>query len=176
MAAATVSYDVSFSANSFTGIGTPNIPGGTLSGAFQITFDPTLGYDNDTSVISNFSINLPGFGSTPVGLSYTPFLSSGVIGGELGGGDTAFNVTNGTSDFHIAFTLGGLISEITFSAVNTNGHARKYTAWFPQTTVTAATPIPASLVMMLTGLAAFGGFGYLRSRKAAQPEAVSLAA
>jgi hypothetical protein len=176
--ASTVTYDVTFSANKFLG-GTPNLPTElnskgkmvpTLEGSFTISFDPTQGYHNNTTAITDFHINIPSYSKTLTAFSYTSFLfGTGAIGG---GSHTALHGV----DFRIGFTLAGLINVLTFQELGSHGHYKQYTALFPTFTVTPATaPIPASVLMMLTALGTLGGFGYLRGRKA-QPEAVSLAA
>lgn len=168
--AATVTYDVSFSANNFFGVGTP--PVSSVSGGFEITFDPTQTYLNDGSVITNFTIDLPGFSASPV-FSYTPALfGSGAIGGAPGG---ALGLQG--TDFNLGFTLAGLVTEFSYEALK-NGHWRTYTALFPTVKIAAVTPattpIPASLVMLLTALGLLGGVAYLRRK--VQPQAAMIAA
>jgi hypothetical protein len=172
--AATVTYDVTFSASGsqFHSLLGGSSPVSAASGSFQITFDPSLHYNNNTMVISDFVINLAGLSGhgvvEPVSFNYTPnFLIFGPSGTISGNG------------FSLGFTLGGLVSDISFSAKK-NGHTRTWTALFPQTTLSrvaapAATPIPASLMMMLTGLLGLGGVGFLRGRRS-QTTAALLAA
>ncbi len=164
--AATVQYDVTFSANnfhadSFLG-GTPPIS--SVNGSFRLTLDPTQGLFESTSAITNFTIDLPGFTDTPV-ISYTPlFGGSGTLGGSANGSlFLAFHAV----DFSAVFTLAGQITALTYEVLK-NGHWRSYTSLVSATVnvvPTTTTPIPASLVMLLTSIGALGGFGYLRNRK-----------
>jgi hypothetical protein len=161
--AATITYDVTFSApgTKFHSLFGGSAPVTSVNGSFQITFDPSLHYSNDTSVISNFLIDLPGHGTAEtVSYNYTPnFLIFGPSGTITGSG------------FSIGFTLAGLVSEITFSALK-NGHTHLWTAFLPTTSITQVvaptpTPVPPSLLMLLTGLLSLGGIGFLRNRHAA---------
>jgi hypothetical protein len=161
--AATITDDVTFSATGaqFHSLFGGSSPLSSVSGSFRITFDPTQSYSNDTSVISNFTISLPGHSAgETVSYNYTPsFLIFGPSGTITGSG------------FNIGFTLAGLVSEITFSALK-NGHTRYWTAFLPTTTITQVvaptpTPVPPSLLLLLTGLLSLGGVGLMRNRHAA---------
>ena len=56
--AATVSYDVTFSATNFTSAFGQAAPTDPVTGSFRITFDPTQTYTDDTSDITWKSLNI----------------------------------------------------------------------------------------------------------------------
>jgi len=158
--AATITLAVNFSATNFLGSATPPIK--PVTGSFNLTFDPTQNYLNDTSAVSNFTINLPNFTDTVAFSYFGPF-----IGGSVGGlTNNSWGVKKNTDDFSIGFTL----LAITGFTYSTAGSNHVFAALFPQISIAAVapatTPIPASLVMLLTALGTLGGAGYLRSRKA----------
>jgi hypothetical protein len=163
--AATINLDVSFTASNFTGAQ----PVDPVIGSFHIAFDPTQVYIESTAAITNLVLNINFSG--PVAFSYVPF-----IGGSIGGTHlSSLGVQHGTDDFRLLFSTIG-ISAFTYSQV---GQTRNFTAVTPNIAYTiTATPLPASLVMLLTALTALtalGGVGYMRGRKV-QPQAVMLAA
>jgi hypothetical protein len=160
--AATINLDVSFTASNFPGLQ----PVDPVIGSFHIAFDPTQLYVENTAAITNMVLNINFSG--PVAFSYVP-----LVGGSIGGTHfSSLGVQSGTDDFRLLFSTIG-ISAFTYSQV---GQTRNFTAVTPNITFTVtATPIPASLVMLLTALGALGGFAYMRGRKV-QPQAAMLAA
>jgi hypothetical protein len=162
--AATINLAVNFTATGFSS------GPATITGSFDAMFDPTNVYVNDANVVSNFHINnitIP-TGPGDILFSYAPILGATIGGSAL----TSFLVQKGADDFRLIISLLG--NAFTYSQVGLNKKPNTFDVTVNISPI-AATPIPASLVMLLTSLGALGGVGYLRGRKA-QPKAAMLAA
>jgi hypothetical protein len=160
--AATINLAVTFNASNFTG----NEPVNPVTGSFDVTFDPTHVYIGDKNVITNLVMNI-NFSDT-VNFSYIPFVGGSIGGTHLG----SLGLQKNTDDFRLLFTLIG-IDAFTYTQAGNTGI---YTAFTPNVTFTVtATPLPASLVMLLTALGALGGVGYMRGRKM-EPQVAMFAA
>jgi hypothetical protein len=160
--AATINLAVTFSASNFSG----SEPINPVTGSFDVTLDPTHIYFEDKNVVTNFVSNINFTG--PINFSYVPLIGGSIGGEHLG----SLGLQKNTDDFRLLFTLLG-INAFSYSQVGQN---HVFTAVTPNVTFTVtATPLPASLVMLLTALGALGGVGYMRGRKMA-PQAAMLAA
>ena len=154
--AATITYDVSFSATNFSPASAPVDP---VKGSFTITFDPTQSFSDSTTGITLDSLNIS-LGST-LGFSYTPgsrILEVGGIQNNVGG------VGTGTDDFALVipgFPNGPFVGGIEF--FYNQGGSDTFDAL---TTSFTTTPLPAALPLFATGLGALGLFGWHRKRKA----------
>jgi hypothetical protein len=161
--AATINVAVDFTATGFSS--GPS----SLSGSFDAKFDPTHFYVEDANVISNFkiagnAIDLP----SSILFSYIPFVSATIGGSPL----SSLVVQKGVDDFRLFVSLLG--NAFTYSQDGVNKKFNTFNVTFNVSPI-AATPIPASLVMLLTALGVLGGVVILRGRKA-QSEAAMLAA
>ena len=103
--AAVITENLGFSLGSFLDAnGATPPPLTTLSGSVSVTFDPTVGYNNDTADIVVHTLSYPGVGST-VGFSWsTGFHVLSVGGIQNGAGD----IGSGSNDFVIQFNLADL--------------------------------------------------------------------
>jgi hypothetical protein len=173
--AGAATYNITFSATNFAGSpdGSPNPA--TVEGNFQVTFDPGQDYVNATSGITFNALNLTVDG--PFGFNYYQGAGGGSF--QIGGLQNGVNgIMYGSNDFLLTierFTAGTLLSEMFYTAYaqtvlgvryfitpdslghptdNPNGYAR----------VTMVTPLPGSLLLLLT---AFGGLGLAAYRRRA---------
>jgi hypothetical protein len=159
--AATVNLAVNFTATGFSS------GPATITGSFDAMFDPTHVYVDDANVVSNFhidNITIP-TGPGDILFSYAPILGATIGGSAL----TSFVVQKGADDFRLIISLLG--NAFTYSQVGLNKKPSTFDVTVNVSPI-AATPIPASLVMLLTSLGVLGGVGYLRGRKA-QPTALA---
>ena len=178
----TTTIDFTANASEFAAI---HIPGGgpgsgtpfsTLSGTITVVYDPTQSYDGtEGSEITGFSFTTPSgatFNPTgPATFSYLPDLGGtpdmGVNLGDTIGADL-FSITmvefvaNGTGAAQILY-LTSLFPHTGF------GQLEPKTAYSATsfTTAVATTPIPGSLLMLMTALLGGGGLVYLQRRRAA---------
>jgi hypothetical protein len=166
-AAATITTTIGFTAHDFTAIyGSLPAPVSPVSGSFTLTFDPTLVYTNQTSGIVLNGIDIAADG-VPA-FSYVPHFSDVMtIGMILAGG--ADSLLLGTNDFILGFNLTApnvpLNAWFGYSQLGLTD-SYFFTSHVAITQVNQ-TPIPGSVLMLLTGLGAIGGAGFLRKRNAA---------
>jgi hypothetical protein len=155
--AATINLAVSFTATGF-GVGAPS---NTVTGSFDATFDPTSVYLEDANVISNFHVNEITIPTNPgdVLFSYAPILGASIGGSAL----SSLIVQKGVDDFRLVISLLG--NAFTYSQTGVNKRFSTFDVTLNVSPI-AATPIPGSVLMLLTSLGALGGVGYLRGRKA----------
>ena len=153
--AATINLAVSFTATGFAA-GAPVDP---VTGSFHLSFDPTKIYVADSHAVTDLSLNI-NFSDTLL-FTYAPILGGSIGGANLG----ALVVGKGTDDFRLVVSPLLHLTAFTYSQI---GLGKNYSTTHMTFNVTpiAATPIPASLVMLLTALGTLGGAGYLRGRKA----------
>jgi hypothetical protein len=168
--AAAATFNVTFSATNFTGQpdGSPNPA--TVEGSFQVTFDPSQDYVDETAGITVNALNLTV--DSPFAFYYVHDSSSFQIGGLDYG---VSGVVLGHNDFLLTiehFTAGPLHSEMFYALYsqtalgvryfitpdslghptdNPNGYAR-----------VTATPLPGSLPLLLTAVA---GLAVARQRR-----------
>jgi hypothetical protein len=181
--AAVISEDINFSIFGFVDIGPGNVtpPISKIDGSITVHYDPALSYDNDTTDVVVHSLTGITAGS-PLGFTY----SNGYM--EFGGiQNDADIVYSGTNDFVIAmnvsdptkptlipcstpgYTCGTATGS---SAVGTGGYtlAAYNTGWFYSSgSIVSPNPIPtvpepASIALMLCGLAAMGAVRRGRGR------------
>jgi hypothetical protein len=168
-AAYTVTTTIDFTATDFvSNTGNVAAPITTVSGSFDLTFDPTKYYWDEPAGILLNGINI-GVTGAPM-FDHFPGLLNGVtIGMSPGGG--AASAQLGTSDFFLAFSL--IDNTAPFSVLFGYGQAginnffTTYNVSLTMTPPVTQTPIPGSVLMLLTGLATMGGMAVIRRRNAA---------
>ena len=156
--ASPITENLSFSASPF---GPAGGPVSTLSGTFELTFDPTLTYAFNSVGITELSLNLP---VTSVGFQYNPNANNGnlMIGGTLNG--VSVLAGTGMYDFSVTFI------DVRTSTVMLGG--AQYTTPASGTLYgdlfqgTASVPEPLTLSMFGAGLA--GAAAFRRRRKTKQ--------
>ena len=171
--AATVSYDVTFSATNFASAYGQAAPTDPVMGSFQITFDPTQTYTDDTSAITLQSLNIAL--SSALSFDYSPTDNSNgaadelVVGGVLNGATTV-QYNPPTDDFwlHInTFTVSPTFQQVGYSQTSLGSANLFYTSGTPgqdgSVTVTAV-PELSTWAMLIAGFVGLGGFGYTRRR------------
>lgn len=163
-AATTITQTITFAASDFASVsGNVPAPVSPVSGSFKLTFDPALIYTNETSGILLNGIDIA-VGGVPV-FSYVPNFGDVVtIGMDLAGGS---GVQWGTNDFFLLFSLtSNAPLSVTFGYSQV-GSDNFFTTNNVALTRVTQTPIPGSVLMLLTGLGAMGGVGFFRKRNAA---------
>jgi hypothetical protein len=152
--ASTITERVDFTAR---GSGGPVDP---VIGSFTISYDPSLHYWNETGPdITLNSLNIAV--DSPLSFTYDPgsYLQ---VGGSAG---SAIGYTWGANDFVLSL-FPGFFNVLAYSQVGqtTGFYSSDITATYTPVSV-AATPIPGSVVMLVTALLGLGGVGFLtRSR------------
>jgi hypothetical protein len=161
----TLSYDVTFSANSFVmGVGSNPAPVDPVTGEFKITLNPAVSVMNDTADISLVSLNLA-LGSA---LSFTynpavdgPFAAGTLrVGGVYDGADSV-QYDPSTNDFWLqiaSFTTAPAFEQVGYSQTSVSSDNLFYT--LNQTgsvnVTPLATPEPTSLCLASFGLTLLG--------------------
>lgn len=180
--AATVTYDVTFSANNFTSAYGQAAPADPVTGSFRITFDPTQTYTDDTSHITLKTLNIA-LGSA-LSFDYSPTDNPNGFAGELvvgGVADGAASVQYAppTDDFwlHIyTVVTSPTFQQVGYSQTSLSSDNLFYTSGVlgedgsvTVTLVTPGVPEPSTWAMMAAGFAALGWVGHSRrgSRRAA---------
>jgi len=168
---ATVNYSISFSSLMF-----PGIPGNTVSGSFDLQFDPTLSYLDSTIGITQNSLNVPV--DSPIAFSYSPIAGGTLaIGGLENGAAFLSSFPFATDDFVLTISLlnvapFALFVGQTFDFGNFGFLNVAYQTSLSVNDVTPV-PVPAALVLFGSALAGFFGFGKLRKRFSAREPAVA---
>ena len=163
-------YDVEFTANSFVvGSGPDPAPVDPVIGSFQVTFDPTLTYVNNTIDISLNSLNIA-LGSA-LSFSYDPdsdpFGGGTLIVGGTASGPGTITFNPSTNDFwlfitdfstapafeQLGYTQSAVSNNNLFFTLNQTGSVN----------VSNAIPEPSSLLLIS---AAASAFCFTRRRKA----------
>lgn len=187
----TVSETYNFTLGNFEDLGSGNVPPPitSITGSFTLTFDPSLTYIDQSAGLSVNSFNAGSLSSLPLVFSNSPgspyFIS---VGNSVNGADQIFG---GTDDFVLqlrfadANSLGNptlpICTDPGFSCGgNPTFYASGYTlasysadGWFATSASVSATPLPASLALLGSGLGALGLFGWRRKKKVAAPAAQS---
>ena len=164
--ASTISETVDFTAK---GSGGPVDP---VIGSFNITYDPTLHYWNQTGpdiTLNSLNIAL----DSPLSFTYDPgsYLQVGGLAGS------AIGYSWGSNDFVLnLFPSNPSYQLLAYSQVGQSSgfYSFDVSATYTPLNVTA-TPIPASILMLGTALLALGGFGFVQrgqKRAGAMPVAV----
>jgi hypothetical protein len=153
-AAATITKVIDFTATDFTSSkGNVAAPVPTVTGSFTLTYEPGWSYTNETSGIAVNALNIdfsyaPQFGGNTA-LNYLAF-----------GGNGVYGYTYGTNDFFFFFWLNGAPgAEFHYTQAGFNNAWNSFNVAVSIHDPVATTPIPASLLMLLTGLG--GGRGRL---------------
>jgi hypothetical protein len=165
--AATITQSIDFTASDFTSVpGAPPPPVSPVTGRFTLNFDPNLDYNNDTTDISasGLNINLGGFGGD-LAFNYNSLfrileIHTGNFVSVGGGTNGLFLVLNYETNpyFDALFVYAQEGHSFTYTAGTVS------VAYSPSLTTT---PIPSSVLMLLTGLAAMGGMSVFRRRDGA---------
>lgn len=162
-AAEAATYTVNFtSTNIGVQSGPGPAPGGSVEGTFTLDFTP--GTASHGQVTSFSSTQLSGFALNNIGFDYNGS-GSLQLGYMSSSSDPIGTVGNaGTGDFYLLVSgVPGTDSHADL-VYTLNGSNSVYYS-FNTTATVAATPIPASLPLMGTGLLALVGFGYMRSKR-----------
>ncbi len=166
--AATITKTLNFSSTQFTAQGGGKAPVDPVTGSVTFTLDDTQRYSNQATGIKLNTINIKVAGS--VLFDYDPSQRYLVIGGN----GLANSYTWGSNDFSLGIFLDATPSAGFFGYSQAGIHDSFYTYHTTLTPGTAlagaqlaATPIPGSLLMLGTALAALGGFGWMRRRATA---------
>lgn len=176
-AAYTVTTMIDFTATDFiSSSGNVPAPVPTVSGSFTLTFDPMKTYWDEAAGILLNGININTSG-TPVFQHFANLFNGVTIGMSGGGG--ASSAQWGTNDFFLAFNLQDnsypMAVLFGYTQAGINNFFTTYDVKLTMSPPVTQTPIPGSALMLLTGLGAMGGAGFLRKRKAATGAELSAA-
>jgi hypothetical protein len=178
--AALITDDVTFSVGGFSTFpvgGTP--PEDPVTGAFTITFDPTLVYTDATAGITLTSLNITAgsaisfcYSAAAYSCDGTAFSAGELVVGGIANGTALVSYSPATNDYVLQildFTSSPVVTEMVYAQVSA-GNYDIYTSSPPASesvTVTAvtATPLPAAFPLFATGVGALGLFGWRRKRK-----------
>jgi hypothetical protein len=167
-AASTITTIVDFTASDFTSSsGSVPAPISPVTGSFTLTFDPDLDYSEESAgiALNNININVSG---VPLFSHFAGIYNGVTIGMSPGGG--ANSAQWGTNDFFLAFNIDGshypksVLFGYTQGGVN-NFFTTYNVALTLTPPVVAATPIPGSVLLLLTALTAIGSVAFVRHRK-----------
>jgi hypothetical protein len=174
-AANTITTTIDFTANDFTSAsGNVPAPISTVSGSFTLTFDPTTEYWDETSgiLLNGIDINVSG---VPM-FDHFAGLFNGVTIGMSGGGGAA-GAQWATNDFFLAFNLTDNSYPFAvlfgYTQAGINNFFTTYNVSLTMNPPVTQTPIPGSVLMLLTGLGAMGGVGFFRRRRAEPDSALA---
>jgi hypothetical protein len=180
-AASTITHTIDFTASDFvTTGGGPAAPFSPVTGSLTLTFDPTLNYDDESSGITldAINVNIGGLGGTPM---FDYFVGGGfarqlIIGMSLNGAD---GLASGVNDFLLSVSyepVGWFPAQFFYGQAGSNYlyEASTVSVDFTPLPVTQ-TPIPGSVLMLLTGLGAMGAMAVFRRRDGAANIALAAA-
>jgi hypothetical protein len=171
-AASTITQTIEFTAsNIVTVFGGPPPPVNPVTGSFTLTFDPAVDYWNESAgiILNGININTGGFGGTPM---FTYFAGGATQARQLFVGmsmNGAWSMGSGMNDFMLSLSYEPVPFFPAEFLYAQEGFGYLFQAGSVSVTFTppiAPTPIPASVVMLLTGLGSMGGLAYFRRRKA----------
>jgi hypothetical protein len=148
---------LTFSATTFVpeGLGSP--PVDPVTGSFSFTYDPLQSYSGSTDVVLNLlNINL---GST-LAFNYDPVAKRVTIGGDQVG---VTGIQSGSNDIYLRVDLfpGGIAPYAGYAQTSVLDSFFTHDVTYTVATV-AATPVPSSVLMLMTAFAGLGGVGLLR--------------
>ena len=157
-AASTIAQAIDFTASNFVSIPPGHTaPVDPVIGSFLLNFDPTLDTTNDTNITVNaLNINLGGVGGD---LKFDYTASTKLL--QVHTGDS-IGVSGGTNSLWLALFFG---SNPPFSPFFTYAQVGNSFAYQASNVSVALTPIPGSILMLLTGLTAIGGVAFARRDK-----------
>jgi hypothetical protein len=156
--ATTITQNFDFTATQFSAHDGSAIPKDTISGAFTLTYDNAQSYTNASSGLVFSSINMPTM--DPLVFSFNP--AQKVL--TVGANGQADQYVWGTNDFLLSVVLGSKGPSGGFFGYSLDGHHDSYETYHVAVNV-STTPIPASVLMLMTGMAVLGGLGWMRARR-----------
>jgi hypothetical protein len=165
--AATINFDVTFSATNFTALGSGS-PVPLVLGHFTVTFDPSASVANASAALDYIDPLIMG----PASFGYTHATDSLLLGGNISGKDA---VVGGNTDFLMQilnFTSASPTLGLFYysQAAIPNGLFGSSTGLVhvnAQAVAVAATPLPAALPLFAAALAGLGFAGWRRRKPAA---------
>jgi hypothetical protein len=167
-AASTITETVSFVAKNFTsGLGHASAPTDPVTGSFTFTLDPTQTYTNETSGLVLNHVDVPV--DSTLGFNGNPAFRTVQIGGVYA--DVNGIVTGMSNDFIFDFSLdpADQFGFFMYTELGVNDYFKTEDVTVSFSPQLASTPLPGSVIMLLTALGALGGCGVLRAAKAKQP-------
>jgi hypothetical protein len=166
--AATISETIGFKASRFTAFNGTPVPVNNVTGSFRFTLDDTKSYTDATSGLVLQSLNLPRL--QPVVFSYDP--QSKML--TLGANGHANQYVWGTNDFALSVLLNGSQASGSFFGYSEQGLNDSFETYRVVTsvsspaalraTVATVTPIPGSVLMLLTALGVLSVAAMVRPR------------
>jgi hypothetical protein len=176
--AANQTFDVTFSANSFSSINFNPPPVDPVTGSFRITFDTSQTYLNDTADIQAKTLNIDisslfSFTYSAAGVPGESAPDQLVVGG-LQDGSAHVRFSPASNDFWLFIdnvSTNASFDQVGYSQTSVNGDNLFFTVGqtgtFGITPVTGSVPEASTWAMMLLGFAGLGYTGYRRARLAA---------
>jgi hypothetical protein len=173
--AATITQDFSFAAAKFTAFNGSPVPKDHVAGSFTLTYDNTQSYTNASSGLKFKTLNLNT--TAPLVFSYDPTQQELTVGAA----GRANQYVWGTNDFLLSLSVAGgqangslfgySVAGIndSFETYRILAHATTSSPAQARVAVFAATPLPGSMLMLMTVLATLTGLGWVRRRAAPTP-------
>jgi hypothetical protein len=171
--AGTIVTNINFTASGFKAVFNPGVvaPIDPVHGSFTLTFDPTLFYDfgdADSNLVLN-SINVPLNAQSGIPqFLYEPSSQQLLIGMSYNGGGSQ---GSGSDDFMLSLFLGFPYDANYFSYVQVLNNylyeASSVTFTIDPPLPTATTPLPPSVLMLVTSIGGLGLVGWRRRRQRA---------
>ncbi len=170
--AATITQNLSFTASGFTAFNGTPVPKDPMRGSFRVTLDDTKSYTDATTGLYWNAINMSTL--KPLVFSYDP--NAKLL--TLGANGHASQYIWGTNDFTLSIYLSGPQPGGSFFGYSLDGHNDSYETYNVAVStqspsaarnaqVATVTPLPGSVLMLLTALATLGGAAFMRRRRAA---------
>ncbi|HTX51745.1 MAG TPA: PEP-CTERM sorting domain-containing protein [Caulobacteraceae bacterium] len=175
--AALVTDDVTFSATDLTSVYGQSVPVDPVTGEFQITFDPTQTYTDDTSDITLLSLNIT-LGSS-LSFDYSPTGNANgsadqlVVGG-VEDGAAVIQDSPSTDDFYLHiddFTTAPAFQQLGYTQTSVGSADYFYTAGTTgsvDVTPVTSVPEPAAWTLLLLGVGMTGA--WLRTARRVHPK------
>jgi hypothetical protein len=171
--AATITQAFDFVATKLTATNGNPLPRDRVAGSFTLTYDNTLSYTDVSTGLKLKTLNLRT--TAPVVFSYNPTEQELTVGGA----GRANQYVWGTDDFLLSLSVaGGGVSGSLFgysvAGINDSFQTYRILAHVATTSpaqarvaVVAATPLPGSVLLLLTALATLTGLAWLRAQSRA---------